>query len=564
MHWVNRDDHPISVIYFHLYPNKRAPLPTPPALKPQVSAPPAESPAPTSSAAPVSNNESAAVVPDDEPHLQINEVRGGERKQTLQFALEERETVLRVNLREPVLPDAAAEIEIKFAGSVPEIDAQETNLFAHVLQQVNAVFRSEREARQVRDLNFSSRGVMLLGTAYPVLAVRVGDEWRKKTEATVGDFVFTETADYEVSVETPADLHLFASAEEMRPSIKPQRQANRITHHYAGAHLRDFAIVAGRDLRAEERTIGTLKVRSIYLAGHENMGRRVLVKAAEAVRVFTTHFGTLPFKTINVAEVPLSSRLGSTEFTGLGCIASAFYVDFDAETMRNLPEIVREQRGSLEDSLEFTVARVVAQQWWGIAVGSDPERAPVLDEALANWSALLYYKDLYGEERAALTLDEQVRGVYKIYRTFGGEDMSADHGAREYRNSFQYAAIIASKGALLFVALRRLLGDEKFFSALKSYYHANLLEVAEMDDLRGAFVAEAPLTDRRAVTRTFNRWLSEKRGDEDIAPPDPQLASAIGISPDSVTVAQKSDNGSNGNAFARLGKFFWRQMTRIR
>ncbi|HVG38129.1 MAG TPA: hypothetical protein VM870_02510, partial [Pyrinomonadaceae bacterium] len=430
--WVNQDDRPLSVVYFHLYPNKR--LPT--ALAP---------PAPPRAA-----DESETAPPaDEDPRLQVTEVRGGDeggRKQILPFALEEHETVLRVNLHETIAPQEAAEIEIKFAGRFPEINAQETNLLAHVVQQVNAVFRSDREARQARDVNFSSRGVMLLGTPHPILAVRSGGDWRRKSEATVGDFVFADVADYEASVEAPADVQLFASAEEVRPPVRSPHRPGRSVRHYAGTHLRDFALVAGRSLRAEERTVGNLKVRSIYLAGHENTGRRVLVKAAEAARIYAARFGPLPFKTVNVAEVPLSSRLGSTEFTGLGCIASAFYVDFDAEAVRALPEIVREQRGSLEDSLEFTVARVVAQQWWGIAVGSDPERAPVLDESLANWSALLYYKDLYGEDRAGLALDDQLRGVYKIYRTFGGEDMAADRGARDYRNSFQYAAIVGSKG----------------------------------------------------------------------------------------------------------------------
>jgi hypothetical protein len=147
--------------------------------------------------------------------------------------------------------------------------------------------------------------------------------------------------------------------------------------------------------------------------------------------------------------------------------------------------------------------------------------------------------------------------VYKVYRTFGGEDMAADKSAHDYRNFFQYSAIVASKGALMFAELRRLLGDHRFFNALQNYYKANQLEVAELDDLRGAFVAEASTTERRAVSRTFNRWLSSKRGDEDITPPDPHLAAALGIN-------HAPPRSGDRNAFARLGKFFWQQMTRIR
>jgi len=233
-------------------------------------------------------------------------------------------------------------------------------------------------------------------------------------------------------------------------------------------------------------------------------------------------------------------------------------VDFDSPLMRALPELVREQRASVEDSLEFAAAQGVAQQWWGEAVGSDPAREPVLDEALAQWSALLYVQDVHGAERARSIQDDQLRGVYQIYRTFGGEDRAASSPTREYRNSFQYAAIVATKGALMFVALRQLLGEEKFFKALRGYYEANRLEVAGTEDLRAAFVAEAELGQRRAVARTFDRWLTEKRGDQDISPPNPQLLAAIGVNP------EQSQTPRDRNAFSRLGRFFWRQMTRIR
>jgi hypothetical protein len=141
----------------------------------------------------------------------------------------------------------------------------------------------------------------------------------------------------------------------------------------------------------------------------------------------------------------------------------------------------------------------------------------------------------------------------------GGDDMEASRASREYRNSFQYAAIVATKGALMFEALRQLLGDEKFFAALRDYYTANSLEVADMDDLRGAFIAGAPVEQRRAVSRTFDRWLSSRRGDEDIGPPDPKLAEELGLP----ARADVKGDKSMLTPFAKVGKFFWQQMTKI-
>ncbi|MEK6335092.1 MAG: M1 family metallopeptidase [Acidobacteriota bacterium] len=531
--WINRGEHPTSTLFLHLYPNLRAPGYVPPTEK-------------TATGQPVA----------DEPRLEIAEVRNAANNLALVFALDDQETTLRIHLREAVAPNASVEVAIKFKGSVPEIDPEETGLVTHVLQQVSAAIRSTREIRRARDTNFRCREVLMLGAAYPVLAAREGDDWFRKVESNIGDALTTDTADYEVTVSAPREVVVYTPVPARTTTPGDKITASTFT----AENLRDFVIIAGNSFRSEESRVGDVTVRSIFRPDHEVAAQRVLKIATEAVRVYSARFGPLPLRTISLVDVPLVATIGSVEFAGVSAIASAFYLDFDSPTMRNMPDVIREQRPAVEDSLEWTVAHVTAHQWWGAVVGNDPSREPVLDESLANWSALLYYRETHGEEQFNAALEEQLRGVYKLYRTFGGEDMEADRAARDYRNTFQYAAIVASKGALMFEALRKLLGDEKFFAALRDYYKANALEVADMDDLRGAFIAGAPVEQRRAVNRTFDRWLSSKRGDEDIGPPDPKLAAELGLP------ARQNQKGDKNffTAFAKVGKFFWQQMTRIR
>jgi hypothetical protein len=90
---------------------------------------------------------------------------------------------------------------------------------------------------------------------------------------------------------------------------------------FTASALRDFAILAGRGLRSEHTEVQGVNVRSIYLAEHERVGKRTLVVASNALRVFTSLFGPLPFKTISIAEAPLVAGLGSCEFSGLNIIA---------------------------------------------------------------------------------------------------------------------------------------------------------------------------------------------------------------------------------------------------
>ena len=519
--WVNRGERATGTLIFHLYSNART---------------------------------SGYVAPKqaDEPRLEIVEVKSGDTEAPLPFTFEDDNTILRVNLRTDVQPQKSAEVLIKFRGEVPEIDPDETGLVAHVMQQVSAAIGGARELRRARDINFLCRGVMLLGTWYPILAARDGEEWLRRIDPGIGDATLADVADYEVNLSAPPTISIFT------PVISKQvaTQEGRAISTFVAENLRDFAVVAGSGMTSEQRVISGITVRSIYRSEHEVAAKRALNVAAGAVDVYLRRLGPLPLRMVSLIDAPLVTTLSNVEFSGFAAIASAFYVNFDSPAVSSMPDIIREQRASVEESLEWTVAHVVAHQWWGTMVGSDPGREPVLDESLANWSALLYYRDMYGEQRADIALDEQLRGVYKLYRTFGGEDLEANLPARSYRNTFQYSAIVTGKGALMFEALRKLLGNEKFFTALKSYYDVNQFEIADLDDLRSAFAATASVAERRLVSRTFDRWLLDKHGDEDIAPPDPKLAAELGL--------PTRDPKNGHNVFSRVGKFFWQQMTRIR
>lgn len=589
--WRNRADSQTSVLYFHLYANLRAAEDNAADRRTADVQAQTTNAKPVGSRAPTASEQAASL----DPLLEIIEVRAAAIEATgvttttdrapLAFALDDTATLLRVNLQRNVQPGASVAIEIKFRGSVPEISPDETSLTAHLLQQVGAATRDTRETRAGRDTNFLCRNTMLLGAPFPVLAVRDADgDWQRRVEQSIGDVMFADTADYAVTIETARGIQVFTSAPEVDASalidMKPQASgqsasateqmpnAASLRRHFAAADLRLFAIIAGRDLRVEEKSVAGVSVRSIFTMEHERTGRRALQIAADSARIFTQTFGAPPYKQITVVEAPLVAGLGAYEFSALNSIASAYYIDFDAPALRLLPDIIREQRQSVEDSFEWTVAHTIAQQWWGAgAVGNDPEREPFLDEALAHWSALHYFRTTHGEARAREASEDQLRGVYEIYRTFGGDDREANRAARDYRNSFQYAAIVSTKGALMFEALRLKLGEERFTRALRNYYTANRLLVAERNDLEAAFVGEATLAERRDVTRLFDRWLAQKRGDEDIATPNQQLADAIGISSVMLSAPNANDaktNEQQRNRFVRLGKFFWRRMTRIR
>src|SRR5438552_547039 len=256
--WINRGDHPTSTVFIHLYPNIRFAGYTPPTEK-------------TPSGELIS----------DEPRLEIIEVRAASNGAPIPFALDDQETTLRLHLRDAVAPGAAVAIEIKFKGMVPEIDPEETGLLAHVVQLVSAAIRSTREVRRARDTNFRCRGVMMLGASYPVLAARDGDDWFRKVEPSIGDAMTTDAADYEVTIDAPRNVEIFAPVKPHAVSEKEQERSSG----FIAENLRDFAIIAGDNLRAEEKVVNGVTIRSIFRPDHEAAARRVLNVAADSLGV---------------------------------------------------------------------------------------------------------------------------------------------------------------------------------------------------------------------------------------------------------------------------------------
>src|SRR6185436_1827458 len=96
-------------------------------------------------------------------------------------------------------------------------------------------------------------------------------EWLRKLEPSVGDFVFNEVADYEVKIEAAPGVAVFASALEDQKKADGEKSTV-----FAAGPLREFAIIAGRNLRSEQVEIGDTTLRSIFMPEHAAVGKRVL------------------------------------------------------------------------------------------------------------------------------------------------------------------------------------------------------------------------------------------------------------------------------------------------
>jgi hypothetical protein len=150
---------------------------------------------------------------------------------------------------------------------------------------------------------------------------------------------------------------------------------------------------------------------------------------------------------------------------------------------------------------EFFIAHELAHQWWGQAVGWRNYHEQWLSEGFAQYFAALYAREARGERvfhdmlrqfRRWAIAESDEGPVYLGYRL--------GHIKAKPR---VFRALVYNKGAAVLHMLRRLLGDETFFNAVRRFYAEQKFRKAGTEDLRRAFEAESG----RPLARFFDRWI---------------------------------------------------------
>lgn len=112
------------------------------------------------------------------------------------------------------------------------------------------------------------------------------------------------------------------------------------------------------------------------------------------------------------------------------------------------------------------LAREVAYQWWGQAVGLKSFDDAWLSQGLAEYSSVLYRES----QQSAAEFQETLSEIMELALAFEQEASIARAPAQLNDQSPAYRSVIFYKGAYVYHMLRGTIGDDKFLNILKSYY----------------------------------------------------------------------------------------------
>jgi hypothetical protein len=272
----------------------------------------------------------------------------------------------------------------------------------------------------------------------------------------------------------------------------------------ANQPLRYLAFIVSRFNTVTERTIVFGEDRSdptsarleFHLqANPRQMGRaRAVSKPAEDIlRFYTSLMGDAPFPSVTVALI--ESQLPGGHSPGFMVVVNEPLPGGDnAVNWRSDP-------AWFDGFAEFFLAHELAHQWWGQAVGWKNYHEQWLSEGFAQYFAAMYAQKSRG--------DKTFTDMLRQFRRWSLADSDQGPVHLGYRlghiknDPRVYRAIVYNKGAAVLHMLRRLVGDEPFFAALRAFYDDRKFQKAGTDDLLRAFESQTG----RDLDRFFDRWI---------------------------------------------------------
>ena len=387
--------------------------------------------------------------------------------------------------------------------------------------------------------------------------MRQNKRWADDAPAGLGDVAYAVKSDYQVTLDVPKDMVVVAPGQVTRG-------ADGLAQIRAD-NVRECAVLMSDEFLSKSKTFEVagrpVLVQSFARKESANRLDQTLDIAGRALQIYAKRFGPYEFDNFKIVEAPMKSGAGGMEYSSMTGIASPLYGDMGAqlkgmmsslslpgadELLQSLGDdtlgggatgggatgggatadennpmagaiggILGQQKEMLDTMFETTIAHEVAHQWWAIGVGSDSQKHPFVDESLTNWSAMLYYEDRYGKEKAARMSEMNLNTAFSMGAMLGGGDKAADLPTASYTNNLQYGAVIYGKGALYYARLRALVGDEAFFGALREYYARFDDKLAGPGDLKAIVIEKAP-AKRAEIEALFTRWIAQSHGQEDI------------------------------------------------
>ena len=382
----------------------------------------------------------------------VNRVQVEEQDKTIVYE-NEFDSILSVELTSSLLPQEKTKIKIEYSFILP-----------------NCCHRFG-----------SGDNTINLGNFYPILCVFENEKFNTNPYNSNGDPFYSDMANYCVSITTSKQYIVAGTGVKINEKI----ENNKKTTTFEAKVVRDFALVLSNKFSVINQSYRNTNIEYYYF--NDNEPNKSLQAGVDAIKTFSELFGAYPYS--NYSIVQCDFVYGGMEYPNLVMISSSI---------------------SNKDDFMNVIIHETAHQWWYGMVGNDAYTYPWLDEALTEFSTLLFYDNCEGYNLTHSQMVEIAKENYtlfiSVYEDVLGDINTSMRAVNEYSTEPEYIYCTYVKGVLMYDSLCNLIGEKKFVESLKIYFETNKFSNSIPSDLIMAFNS----TCKQDFNNFFSSWINGK------------------------------------------------------
>jgi hypothetical protein len=293
--------------------------------------------------------------------------------------------------------------------------------------------------------------ILTLGDMLPTLVPLENGGWQYYPYSDLGDLGNNASARYSVVINSTNSEKLVVGG----TGDAVERSDDGTRWRFEAENVRDVAYVISPrfinpyDDASMTRQEGNVKMLAFYLPGHRAAGKRQLDLTEPAMAWFSSQIGDYPFDTYTIAEmgVPLERTDNYAQEYPMAYFIPGQWLGFATSP------------GSWT---WYTPVHEVGHQWFYSTVGNNQLTDPWLDEAMATFVTTEYvranFPDFYNVSYQAMTANatNSRPSSAGVYSGFASEN--------------QYTAAVYDSATVMLGKVRKAMGDDAFYAALRDYY----------------------------------------------------------------------------------------------
>lgn len=364
----------------------------------------------------------------------------------------EHDGILNVGLNNSLIPEELVEITIDFEFTLPNC----CHRFGYGDDTIN------------------------LGNFYPIACVYENGSFNINPYNANGDPFYSDMANYSVNLTCDNDFVVASTGEKIITT-----KGDTANYTIVQKAVRDFAIVMSEKFKIKTEKYDNTSIEYYYY--DDINADRSLQAGVDSIRTFSKKFGSYPYSTFSIVKNDFVH--GGMEYPTLIMISDAI---------------------DNQDDYMNVIIHETAHQWWYGIIGNDEYTHPWLDEALTEFSTVLFYdynegynlshEDMINASKENYTL------FITVYKDVLGNIDTSMRAVSEYDTEPEYTYCTYVKGVLMFESLYSLVGEKDFINSLEAYYQQNKYTNATPEDLIACFELECD-TD---FSSFFSSWIDGK------------------------------------------------------